>query len=750
MAGYTATVNPNTVWVKSWEGWGCPLCWWANCPLATNDALLDILYTTNYVNWNGTSLPGLGYNIVRYNLGACCTTPYGGVQMYAPDIGTYQKMPAYWTNWASANPNSSSWSWTQDNYQRAALLGAQARGANIFEMFANSPVWWMLYNYDPAGNTNGAANNLQSWNYDQDTIYLATVARYFQTNWGLTFTDVEPFNEPVSTWWKWNGGQEGCHFNNSTQSNVVSYLRTELNNRSLNSTIIAASDDNNIGDATNTWNSFDSTTRSQIARINVHGYGGLNPGRDVLYGQAQASGKDLWVSEYGENDTSGLTMAENLEADFSSLHESAWCYWLPYEGANWGFIATTLPNLPTTIFTKYYVMAHFSRHIRPGMMVIDGGNPAVASAYDPVHYQLAIVSQNGTSGQWPATYVLTNFAQVGGPVTQWQMEMLGGSDRYAEYTNVTLSGKQFQVGIPTNTMESFEVQNVAMDAMWPPGSLRRDDFNGDGYDDYVFFRPSDGSWHITYSSNLATNVIYFGTNGDVPLLDGDWDGDGIADPVVFHPADCTWHVLLSASGTTNVFQFGTNGDIPLLGGDFDGDGIPDAVVWRPSDGTWHIRSSITGNELTNFQYGAAGDVPLLNGDFDGDGIPDAVIWRPSNGTWFIHSSKTGGQFTSFSYGVTGDVPVLGGDYDGDGIPDATVFRPSTGVWYIRSSIKGSTLVNFQWGTTNDIPWASCTTSDHFINENIYRPSSGRFYLRDYHTGTYTSIPLGTSTDIPVH
>jgi hypothetical protein len=64
-------------------------------------------------------------------------------------------------------------------------LNARARGANIFELFANSPPWWMCRNHDPCGATNGTSDNLQPSYYDQDAIYLATIAQYARDHWGF-------------------------------------------------------------------------------------------------------------------------------------------------------------------------------------------------------------------------------------------------------------------------------------------------------------------------------------------------------------------------------------------------------------------------------------------------------------------------------------------------------------------------------------------------------------------------------------
>src|SRR5437660_827774 len=82
-----------------------------------------------------------------------------------------------------------------------ATWNARNRGADKFELFSNSPMWWMCYNHNPSGADSGSSDNLQSWNYDQHAIYLATIAKYCRDNWGITFNSIEAFNEPVANWW---------------------------------------------------------------------------------------------------------------------------------------------------------------------------------------------------------------------------------------------------------------------------------------------------------------------------------------------------------------------------------------------------------------------------------------------------------------------------------------------------------------------------------------------------------------------
>ena len=86
---------------------------------------------------------------------------------------------------------------------------AQARGASI-QLFSNSPLWWMLNNFNPSGPTTASTDNLLSGYDDAHAIYLATIAAYARTNWGVTFNSIEAFNEPHGSWWTATGTQEGC------------------------------------------------------------------------------------------------------------------------------------------------------------------------------------------------------------------------------------------------------------------------------------------------------------------------------------------------------------------------------------------------------------------------------------------------------------------------------------------------------------------------------------------------------------
>jgi galactan endo-1,6-beta-galactosidase len=221
--------------------------------------------------------------------------------------------------------------------------------------------------------------------------------------------------------------------------------------------IVSASDESYYDQATSTWNSFSTTTQSQVGRVNTHGYQYGNGRRDLLY--AAVAGKKLWDSEYGDSDGTGMSLASNLNLDFRWLHNTAWCYWQPFDSGGWGLVQCNPgDNWIGPANPKYYVLAQYSRHIRSGMTIIDGGEGNTISAYDPVAKKLVIVTTNYSTAQW-ITYDLSKFTTVGGPITRW-ITNTGTGEKYAIHNDTSLSGKSFWSWFPVNTVQTFEVQNV--------------------------------------------------------------------------------------------------------------------------------------------------------------------------------------------------------------------------------------------------------------------------------------------------
>ncbi|MDG9720400.1 glycoside hydrolase [Streptomyces sp. DH24] len=465
-ADATVGVNPSTTY-GTWEGWGTSLAWWANV-FGTRDDFADLFFTTQQVAYGGRTLPGLGLNIARYNLGACSWNSVNGETMVAsPNIPKFKQIEGFWQDWRNEDPESSAWKWSADAAQRAMLVKATQRGA-ISELFANSPMWWMCNNHNPSGAADGG-NNLQTWNYRQHAAHLAAVALHARRNWGVNFATVDPFNEPSSGWWTATGTQEGCHMDAGVQAAVLPHLRSELDKRGLTGTRISASDETSYDLGRTTWNSFSASTKSLVHQVNVHGYQGSGGRRDLLYTDVVTTArKVLWNSETGDRDGTGMTMASNLLSDFRWLHPTAWAYWQVMDPSpGWATIAYDPVTLqPGAVQTKYYVLAQFSRHIRPGMTILDTGVSYAVAALDRAARRLVIVAANTSTSPQTLTFDLSRFATAtGGPsglVPRWNTVTTGGGDLYTAHSDTYLNGTSVAVPFAALSVQTLQVDGVTV------------------------------------------------------------------------------------------------------------------------------------------------------------------------------------------------------------------------------------------------------------------------------------------------
>ena len=262
------------------------------------------------------------------------------------------------------------------------------------------------------------------------------------------------------------------------------------------------------------------------------------------------------------------------------------------------------------------------------------------------------------------------------------------------------------------------------------------DFDGDGKTDVSVFRPSNGNWYISNSSNSATTATIFGASGDV-LTPADFDGDGKTDIAVFRSG--AWYILGSQSGFYGL-QFGQTGDKPQPA-DFDGDGKADLAVFRPSNGAWYIQRSSAG--FVGISFGQNGDRPVA-ADYDGDGKADIGVYR--DGVWYLQKSAAG--FAVVQFGEALDKPVLG-DYDGDGKSDIAVFRPSVGTWYYLNSGSGNSFGAAQFGAAADVPAPGDYDGDGKADFTVFRPASGFWYILQSGSGALRYQPFGQNQDVPV-
>ncbi|KAK6440259.1 hypothetical protein LTR95_003524 [Oleoguttula sp. CCFEE 5521] len=463
----TVTIDPSFDW-GTWEGWGTSLAWWAKA-FGNRDDLADAFFSLSWQNLNGQKLPGLGFNIARYNAGACSGNSIGALTMVkGPHMSAAKQIDGFWIDWMSTDPASTSWDWSVDGNQRAMLLKSQQRGADIFELFSNSPMWWMCLNSNPAGADDGRDGNLQPWNLRQHAVYLSSIAKHARDNWDIAFQSVEPFNEPDGDWWSGVAkDQEGCRISPDLQGPVIDYLRDELNARGLPSTLVAASDANTYDTALAIWQALAFTRHTQnIGRVNVHGYQGQDGRRNVLSDVVRKAGKPIWNSEYGDGDATGRQLVSNLILDFRWLHPTAWIYWQVVDIAGWGLIEGDISaGTLTHASQKYFLLAMFTRHIRPGMRILDSGRDNVVAAYDAGRRKLIIVAVNWGEAQY-VNFELSRFKQASVDekrVLRWRTQIGDGGDRYADYWEDTfMRGTKFWSWFDRDTVQTFEVDDVVL------------------------------------------------------------------------------------------------------------------------------------------------------------------------------------------------------------------------------------------------------------------------------------------------
>lgn len=240
-------------------------------------------------------------------------------------------------------------------------------------------------------------------------------------------------------------------------------LRSELDARGLSSVILSASDENSYDAAVSTFENLGSAANGSLGRINVHGYEGGSGDRDGLYSLSSGAGLALWNSEYGESDATGDSLVSNLILDLRRLHPTGWVYWQALDGGGWGLIEGDNDALTVgPAGQKYFCLAQFTRHIREGMRVLDGGADNVVAAHDEAGSRLVVVAVNWGGAQY-LDFELSGFStpgKSGQVIPRWSTQIGGGGQYVLASYDTVQSGTKFWSYFETNEVQTFEVANV--------------------------------------------------------------------------------------------------------------------------------------------------------------------------------------------------------------------------------------------------------------------------------------------------
>lgn len=370
---------------QSFEGWGVSLCWWANMCGKWSDEKIDEL-----VDWM-VSEDGLNFNIFRYNIGGGddpenrnCTAHHMG-----KGKGLRAEMEGF------KDFSGDVYHWERDEAQRKIMLKIREKRPDaIFEAFSNSAPYYMTYSGCVAGNTDANQDNLKPEYYEEFAHYLVDVCKHYQDEYGIIFRTLEPFNEPVTNYWKANGGQEGCHFSTNAQISFLKVLQQILKESGL-PTVISSSDETDVSQGVKDFSTYQTSGALQmLGQWNTHTYQHSISGRTKQAFLAHQAGLPLWMSEVGAK--GDLSLAQVLFDDIRYLQPIAWADWQYMEenGSTWGMIGGNFSDQTYYKMKKYFTRQQCSRFIRPGYDIVTSLNNQSLAALSPQRDTLVVVLLN--------------------------------------------------------------------------------------------------------------------------------------------------------------------------------------------------------------------------------------------------------------------------------------------------------------------------------------------------------------------
>ena len=183
---------------------------------------------------------GLNFTIARFNIG-------GG---NAPDVPSYLRaggaIPGWWKAPAGTTRADKDW-WTPrrpegvrhqtaDPNQRWWVDRIKKR-VTKWEAFSNSPPYFHTVSGYVSGGFNATDEQLRTEKTDDFTAYLTKAATTLERAHGITFSSVNPMNEPNTNYWKTTlgpdgnptgGRQEGAHIGPAAQAQLISSMARAL------------------------------------------------------------------------------------------------------------------------------------------------------------------------------------------------------------------------------------------------------------------------------------------------------------------------------------------------------------------------------------------------------------------------------------------------------------------------------------------------------------------------------------------
>ncbi len=462
LESYRYIINPEAR-RQTFEGWGVSLCWWANmCGKWSDekiDEIIDLLVSPDKLN----------FRIFRYNIGGGDDPDHANCDEH--HMGKGKGLRAEMEGFKDYSDGE--YIWTRDAAQRKIMLKIKEKRPDaIFEAFSNSAPWYMTYSGCCAGADNSSQDNLKPEYYEEFAHYLVDVCKHYKDEYGIEFRTLDPFNEPMTSYWGRNGGQEGCHFDVKSQIEFIKVLAPVLKESGL-STVISAADETSVEQAVKDFIAYrDAGILDMIGQYNTHTYTVNRKSQSRLANLCREYGMPLWMSEVGLGGSGidgNLKLAQKVIDDIRFIMPSAWIDWQYIEENNdqWCLVRAvdSFEAQNPQIVKNFYLRSQFSRFIKEGYTFLTTLSNRTLAALSPDGTELVLVAIN--SSEWTYTHEadLTMFASASAPVTA---AVTSPDHDMADYSDYTFADGRLTFNLPPKSVTTMVIP-VSVSA--PTGDL---------------------------------------------------------------------------------------------------------------------------------------------------------------------------------------------------------------------------------------------------------------------------------------
>ncbi len=395
------------------KGWGTSSCWWSQyCCGSAADDIARLLYSSE----------GLGLNIYRYNIGG--GTDADNCRISNPWRRT-ESMLVY-----DKESDDYSWDYTRDSTAVEMMKKCLSYGnIDTLILFCNSPHYSQCSTGQTSGSLLYSTCNIPLSQYRAFVDYVLDVAQHFIDD-GLPVRYISPINEPQ---WKWGGSnvwQEGCHYEPDEVAIIFRLFADAIIDRGMHIKLYGPESGELLGRTAEYLEPLlaDESIMKVLEVVGIHSYHSDDKPEDRYEFASKilplCNGLRVDMSEWCElpnkshvADFNGaLITARIIGQDLSYAGFESWTSWVAVnqhsvkeDGHDYSDAMLTANDdfSVWSIAKRYYAMAHYSKYIPIGSVVLDLGLHPTADNNDfnvfgfltPKGQYAAVIVNEGAANQ---------------------------------------------------------------------------------------------------------------------------------------------------------------------------------------------------------------------------------------------------------------------------------------------------------------------------------------------------------------